>query len=190
VTIAQVLTLGKVDRQQRDSAEAVLNLALEQHGKNLPLLFSVASLRIIEGKNDQAVELLRKAYAVSPRSLLVLNNLALALAMTSGGQNEALQHIDRAIAIAGEYPELLDSKGWILLQQRKAAEAEALFREAISLPPGDPRHHFHLALACQAQGKDQDAREAFQRARSTNLSMNLLTPQERSQWAVLERSHR
>jgi tetratricopeptide (TPR) repeat protein len=190
VTIAQVLTLGKLSREQRESAEPVLNLAVKQHGKNLTLLFSVASLRIIEGKNEEAVELLRKAYAINPRSLVVLNNLALGLSMTPGGQKEALQHIDRAIAIAGEDPELLDSKGWILLQQRKAAEAEALFREAISLPPGDPRHHFHLALACQAQGKDREAREAYERARQGNLAESLLSPQERSQLAMLEQSHR
>jgi Tfp pilus assembly protein PilF len=189
VTIAQVLTLGEVGQEEREAAEPILNLAIRQHAKHLPLLFAMASLRILEGKNEEAVGLLRQAHALNPRSLVILNNLALVLAMKPEGRKEALQLIDRAIAITGEDPELLDSKGWILLQGRQAVEAEALFREAVSLPPGDPRHHFHLALACQAQGKDHEAQEAFQTARNAKLSVNLLTPQERVQWAALEESN-
>ena len=101
-------------------------------------------------------------------------------------QENASHFIDRALAIAGASPELLDSKGWILLKQQKLAEAAAMFLEALSLPPGDPRHRFHLAVAYHLQGKRTEARESLAAARENKLPVELLSPEERDQLAKLE----
>jgi hypothetical protein len=61
-----------------------------------------------------------------------------------------------------------------------------LLLDAISTPPADPRHCFHLALACQKQGKSREAERYLEQARSANLSEHLLTPEERQQLRELE----
>ena len=121
------------------------------------MLLTLGTFRLLEGKHDEAVRLLQRALKEDPRNLDAMNNLAMALSQNPSKYDEAITCLDRALEIAGSSPQLLDSKGWIRLKQQMPAEAEALFLEALALPPGDPRHRFHLALAYHSQGKLSDA---------------------------------
>ncbi len=185
--VANVLTLAEADSAVCDRAEPVLEAAVAKHAENIGLLFSVATVRLMQGKNDAAVRMLRKALAIDPRNVPAMNNLALLLAGAPQTQDEALDYVNRALTVAGQSPELVDSKGWVLLLQRKAADAEAMFREAIGgSPSADARYYVHLALACQSQGKLDDARQALNTARGRRLDTHLLSPEERSQLSALE----
>jgi Flp pilus assembly protein TadD len=73
----------------------------------------------------------------------------------------------------------LDTKGTILVQDGKAAEAVPLLREATARSGTDPRFFFHLGLACQGTGKSDEARTALQKARNGNLAREILTPSDR-----------
>jgi Flp pilus assembly protein TadD len=186
MALCTTLTIGQPTSQQRARCEPEIEMALQRHAKHAGLLFCAATLRLVEGKSDQAADLLRRTLAVDPDHLQAMNNLAMVLAQKTDQRDEALVHLDRALAIAGNDRELLDSKGWVLLLQGKAAEAERLLLDAISTPPADPRHCFHLALACQKQGKSREAERYLEQARNANLSEHLLTPEERQQLRELE----
>jgi tetratricopeptide (TPR) repeat protein len=186
MTLGTVLTIGRPTPDDRRAAEPILQLALAKHDKHEALLFSIATLRLIEGRNEDAIRLLRNILEINPRNLQALNNLAMVLSQSRDGCPEALTHIDRALTIAGRNAELLDSKGWILLKYGKPDEAAALFREALSVPQADPRHHLHLAVTYHVLGKLPEAKQSLDKARDLKLSMNLLTPDERSHLARLE----
>ena len=185
-TLSSILHLDQVPEELQGEAEAVLAAALERHPNDAELAFDVATLRLFRGENAEALRLLRLSLELDPKNLNAMNNLAILLAGRPESRAEAIEWIDRALALAGADPELLDSKGWILLLQQDAAEAEALFREAISAPPADPRRHFHLALACQMQGRLDQAREALRMATEAKLQVNLLSPEEVSRYRALQ----
>ena len=189
-TISSLLHLAPVSEELRTAAESVLAAALERHSQDAQLLFDAATLRLFQGKNQEAVRLFRRTLQLDPRNLLAMNNLAMLLAAEPQGRAEALANIDRALAIAGSEPELLDSKAWILLCQGAAQQAETLLREAISARSGDPRHYFHLALACQLQGRLDEARNSLDKALELGLAVNLLMPEESSRLAALKQAIR
>jgi Flp pilus assembly protein TadD len=152
------------------------------------LLFDVGTLRLFQGERQEAIRLFRRTLELDPRNLLAMNNLAMLLAAQPQGNAEALACIDRAIAIAGSDPELLDSKAWILICQGDALKAEALLRDVLSSRSSDARHHFHLAVACQLQGRLDEAREALHKALELELPVNLLMPEEFSRLQSLEQT--
>jgi hypothetical protein len=72
------------------------------------------------------------------------------------------------------------------MNQGKLSEAIAALREITAGTKVDPRHHFHLALACHRNGAEADARAALKRAEAGGLGRQVLTPAERTQWAKLQ----
>jgi tetratricopeptide (TPR) repeat protein len=111
--VAKLLALGS-------SASANLTQALARQldeGKATTmthLLLANGALR--ESKLEEAIPHLEVAARQAPNSPIVLNNLAVALARHSKvNYQRARQLIDRAVAIAGPDPELLDSQGEIRL---------------------------------------------------------------------------
>lgn len=186
MVLSNVLAVGKSTDADRQLAEPVLKQAMERHGDSPGLLFCTATRHIMSGENDEAVRLLRQVLALDSKHRQAMNNLAMLLSFKPEGRSEAIQWIDRAIALSGAEPELLDSKAWILLQKREVIEAVDLLEEALANPPGDPRHQFHLALAYQLQGKLKEARTSLSRARQGGIDVKTLSPDERTQLATLE----
>lgn len=186
MTLCTVVALGHPSVQERRAAESLVETALQAHPKDALLLLGAATMRLMAGETDKAITLLRQVLKISPGNLQALNNLAMLLADRPGDVEEALNCVDRAIAQKGLDPELLDTKGWILLQQKRPQEAADLFREAVAMPPGDPRHQFHLALAYRDQGKFKEARQTLARAHDNNLASAKLSPDEQSVLAELE----
>ena len=140
------------------------------------------------GKDDAAIALLRQLLEIDPRNAPALNNLAMILARQPASGKEAVELIDRALEVAGAESELLDTKGWIMLEQQRPGDAEAANEEALALPPGNPRYRFHLSLAYDRQGKRDAASRAFLRAVDTGLERELLTPLELAEFERLKAS--
>jgi tetratricopeptide (TPR) repeat protein len=188
MTLSTILTTTPVSADEQRVAEPILTLALRQHPRHVGVLFCVATLRLMQGQDAESIDLFRRALEITPNHVQTLNNLSMLLAKQRQGRKEALELLDRAIGLAGFDAELLDSKGWVLLQDNRLAEAEALFRNALSLPPGDPRHHYHLALALQQQGKSEPARQALDRAYANKLTASMLTGDEQQRLTGLAKS--
>ncbi len=186
MVLSNVLAVGRPTDADRQLAEPILKKAMDDHGDSPGLLFCTATRHIMSGENDEAVRLLRQVLALDNKHRQAMNNLAMLLSFKPEGRTEAIQWIDRAIALAGAQPELLDSKAWILLQQREVAEAVGLLQDALANPPGDPRHQFHLALAYQLQGNLKEARTSLSRARQGGIDVKTLSPDERTQLDTLE----
>jgi Flp pilus assembly protein TadD len=154
----------------------------------LQLLLATAVMHVSRNQMAPAIDLLRRVIDLAPDHTLALNNLATLLGEQRGGRGEALQHIGRAIAIAGRKAALLDTQGTILLLDGDYKQAISCLEEAVAAGGTDPRYQFHLAAAYQKAGRAHDAREALERSRSLGLDRALLTDSDRRLLSDLEQS--
>jgi Flp pilus assembly protein TadD len=111
---------------------------------------------------------------------VVLNNLATLLAEKPKGRKEAITLVERAMRVAGQQPPLLDTKGMILVHDRRMADAVPWLERAAAAPNADPRYAFHLAVAYHRLGQADKAREWLHKAQDGNLFRQILTDMDRS----------
>ena len=143
-----------------EESENVLREALEIHENNPNLLESVATLRLQQEQYDEAIKLYQQVDQINAFRIKTLNNLAMALSEIPGRAAEGIEPIDRAIKMVGEHPELLDTKGVVLLKAGRPVEAEEVFMKAL-LHSDEPRFRFHLIIALLAQNKVSEAQRAW-----------------------------
>jgi cellulose synthase operon protein C len=169
-----------------EKVEALVTKALATYGDVPELLTAAAALRIVQQQFDEACTLYRHLLELQPQNVGALNDLATALAEQQGHGEEALETIDRAIQLAGAQPNLLDTKGTILLSLGKVKEGVALLSEAAAAPDPDPRFHLHLAIGHYRAGDLIKAREFLAIARKGELSRQILTKSDTSMLAELD----
>lgn len=173
--LARTLGLTYPRAPGAERAEPLLQQALAAYADVPELLGAVADLRLVQERLEEACQLYRRIVDLQPNNVQALNNLALALAEQPSHETEALQFLDRAIEITGDQPNLLDSKGSVLLALGRVREAIALFSAAVSAANPDPRFYFHLALGHYRAGDLVRAREALAVAQNRQLGQLPLT---------------
>ncbi|MHC4177966.1 MAG: tetratricopeptide repeat protein, partial [Planctomycetota bacterium] len=176
VVLASVLTIGKPTEEDYRLAEPLLAKAAEDHRDNAAVLSSIANVRIMQQRTDDAVQLYRQVLKLRPKDTVTLNNLATLLAERADTRKDALRHIEDAIRIAGPQPQYLDTKGTILILDGKLDEAVECLEKAASAPRPDPRYYLHLAVAYLWLGEDEKASDAYKNALAGDLTSRILMP--------------
>ncbi len=176
LVLATILADSAATEEDRRYAEPHLAAALQKFEKDARLLYAAALVRVVQARENESIDLFRKVVQINPRFVPALNNLAMMLAERPADQAEALRLIDEAIAIAGKDPNLLDTKGAILVYCGRTRDAVPLLESATRDAKADPRHHFHLAVAYHDQGKTQEAKTHLQIALQRELGAQVLTP--------------
>jgi len=121
---------------------------------------------------------------LSPQqAAVVANNLAFHLAAPSTAA-EAERLVARAIDELGPHPDVLDTRGVILLEEGKGREAIADFNESILQPTA--AKYLHLASALASDRQMDAARKAFAEARRIGYSPNRLSSGDRERLKTLE----
>ncbi len=189
LALVTVLLAGKPTEANLQAAAPLLEKAAADHPDDADLLSGLAALRVVEQRLDEAAELYRRILKQKPADVGALNNLATLLGEQPDKRAEAIACIDRALGIAGPQPRLLDTKGTILLFEKKAAEAVPLLEEAATAADADPRYRFHLAAAYDAAGETEKARNALRAAREKHLNRQVLTPLDQKMLADLEKKY-
>ncbi len=169
---------GPLDDAQFRRVEGWIEAARRKRPEALPVLFSLANLRFVQGRHAEAADLYRRLAQGAPNDAAVLNNLAWLLALGDGKPDEALAVVNQAIDRAGPLPDLLDTRGVIHLAAGRGAEAITDLEQALLGGP-TPARYFHLAQARQAARNRAGAREALQSARRLGLRPAGLHPLER-----------
>lgn len=155
-------------RGDLDQASALYRRVLDQEPHWGPALRGLATIEKRRGDLDEAVELLETVVRQTPGDASALNNLAFYYAELGENLDQALEYIERAIALGGESAELLDTKGWVLYKQGKYDEALPLVQRAVESAPKNDVRRAHLqaiqhALEAtpptggEASGADQQA---------------------------------
>ena len=140
----------------------------------------LAAVYCRQGRFDEAEALLRQSLLSDPENVETLNNLAWELALREPGEpREALRLIDRAIEKSGLIPTFVDTRAVALIRM---GEPDRAVRELSAARAADPRNvslAFHLAWACEAAGKADEAMKTFQIALELGLRPEARHPLER-----------
>src|SRR5262249_51224317 len=135
---------------------------------------------------DLAEQLYRQSLEQNPRGVRALNNLAWLRVLRGEHGAEPLALIDRAIALAGRLPALLDTRAAILQAQGPLPDALRDLEQALELKPS-ATYSFHLARA-QLQARNKaGAVASFRKAKAEGLNATMLHPLDRAHLAQLER---
>ncbi len=143
--LAYILTTGRTSPEEFDVAEPMLELARQQFPNDVMIIGSLANIRCVQpGKSAAAIELYLAGLKLDPNQIVLLNNLATLYGEIAANRDEALTLIDRAIAIAGDIPALLNTKARILANQGRLSEARQLLQSIIRRD-ADSRYWWQLA---------------------------------------------
>jgi tetratricopeptide (TPR) repeat protein len=175
--VVSVLVTGNTPPEIISELEPLIASSVSGNPDNADALYAMATIRAIQGQNDEAVSLLERANRLRPNSVPILNNLATLLGELPGRQEDAIYHIDNAIGIVGQQPALLDTKATILTRigGERLLEAIELLEQTVTMPYPDPRFLLHLAFAYQQNGEESKAESMFHKAIEVKVQSQILT---------------
>lgn len=181
--------LGSVDDPAAhfDDVERRLKAALEKAPKSGLLKVCLADLRSLQGQYDDAEKMYRDLLEADRKNVPALNNLAWNLALRNKLTDDAMTMIDRAIALAGPAPQLLDTRACVWLAQHNVSKAMKDVKAALSEEPSAGLH-FHMALALAESGDKDAASKSLKTA--TTQGFKPRHPLERQQLAELKKKLR
>lgn len=132
-------------------AERELNRWLATHPKDDAVRAYYAEHKMLAGEDRAAIAQYEDLLLRTPANPILLNNLAVLYQRTGDGRARATA--ERALELAPESATVLDTLGWILVEQGQYARAVELLRKAVEkLPKGDSiRYHYAVALARNGQ---------------------------------------
>ena len=173
-----------VTDDQRETLATWVEGAVKAEPTSAGMTSSLAVLRESQGRFDDAESLYRKAIELDPRSVIALNNLACITALRGVPGEEALQMVDRAIAVSGPMPALLDTRALALLSLGRNDSAIKDLEAALEVTPTSNRL-FHQARALLLNGDRLASVRAYEKALKAGLKTETLHPLERPKLAEL-----
>ncbi|MGH8615515.1 MAG: XrtA/PEP-CTERM system TPR-repeat protein PrsT [Gammaproteobacteria bacterium] len=137
----------KLQSGDRAGAYAVLEQWLKEHPNDITVRLQLAGTRQHHGEAAPAIAEYQRVLATQPQNVLALNNLA--WLYHEAGDNRALDFAQQAYEQAPKSPLVMDTLGWILVQQGNIERGLELLEKAAYQAPklGDIRYHLAAALA-------------------------------------------
>ncbi|HYE36838.1 XrtA/PEP-CTERM system TPR-repeat protein PrsT [Methylocaldum sp.] len=113
------------------------------------------------GRSEEAVDAYEKAYALKPDNTLIQNNLAW-LYQELGG-SKALPLAEKLLSTSENNPEVMDTVGWVFIQNGKQEKGLHLLQDAAVHAPHIAQIRVHLAEALAKLGRKDEARKELER---------------------------
>lgn len=153
------IRLYQVRKRQGKSALALDQLKKwDQENPGRPAVQRVlAAAYMSSGETDKAIRAHEAVLKQRPKDPAVLNNLA--LLYLRKGDARAIEVAERAIALAPSSPILMDTFGWILVQNDQTARGLRYLREAQIRASSRIEIRYHIAVALSKLGREQEARQ-------------------------------
>lgn len=152
IKVMQALQAGGKDKEALARGQAWL--AKQPDDARVSVM--VAELNLAAKDYKGAIVLLENAQKRVPENPLVLNNLAWAYQQVKDPR--ALATAEKAYKLASDSPGVMDTLGWVLVQQGDTARGLPLLQKASSQAPNSPEIRFHLAQALNKSGDKAGAR--------------------------------
>lgn len=152
--------LLKLNRQAEADARA--GDWFKRHPADIPTRLHVASGKLVAGDPKGAIPHYEAVLKADPDNLAALNDLAWSHQRL--GQPQALGYAQRAYQLAPGNPAVLDTLGWIYLEQGDAARARPLLQQASALAPHAGEIHYHYGVLLARTGDKRAARGALEKA--------------------------
>ena len=158
---AESALLARADRPL--VAMSVLDDALDAYPEDADLLYARAMVAERVDRLDILEQDLRSIIAREPDHAEALNALGYTLADRTDRFQEALELVERALALEPNQFHIIDSMGWVLYRLGRHAEAVEYLRRSYALEP-DPVVAAHLGEVLWVLGHPDEAREIWDAA--------------------------
>lgn len=142
------------------AAEQRLVSWINQNPNDLVVRGYAASYYMRSNRNRDAIEQYEALLKLAPRNAVALNNLAALYQRERDGR--ALATAEQALKLAPENPDILDTMGWILVEQDQRTRAIKLLRKASTKAPKAGVIHYHLAVALASSGQKAEAKKELE----------------------------
>jgi Tfp pilus assembly protein PilF len=163
------LAVAQVQAGQIEEAKKTLVEWLTEHPNDVAPRQALADVYLAANQLDDAQTQYETVLAAAPDDSAAENNLAWVLSRKGDGQ-AALNHAHHAASLAPDAPQVLDTLGVTLLQNRQVDEAIASLTKASQAAPADPEIRFHFAQALVGAGDKDRARELLRSLLAENRS--------------------
>ena len=178
------LRAGQATERHFQTVRDWLNEAITEQPQSMALRLSLAEYHTLRQDFASAELAYNEVLKIDPNNVLALNNLAWILSPRSDMASEALEYIERAIAISGHTGELLDTRARILIATGKYDRAIEDLNEALNQSQTSLRY-FHLAVAKMKQSQPNEAVAAFRKAKLFGLNPKAIHPSDLPTFKVL-----
>ena len=136
----------------------------KQYPKFYNATFAMGALNDRIGNKREALKLYEEVLAKNEKHLPSLNNAAYLYAENYSNKEKALELAMKAYRLRSSDSGVMDTLGYVLLQNGRGQEALQLLVKAARLLPKNPTVLYHLALACNNQNKNPQAISILEKA--------------------------
>jgi len=126
----------------------------------------LASAYQAAGRDQEAIKAYEAVVARDKSNVMALNNLA--WLYQGRDANKSLQYARRAYKASPDRPEVMDTLGWIMVQQGRYHQGLSLLQDAVSKAPHLSEVRYHMAVALAKVGRKDDARSELDRVLQTD----------------------
>lgn len=140
---------------EQEAALDILEQWLAWHPEDTPAHLALAEFYAARSNFEESIRRLESVLRYQPDNILAMNNLA--WLFRSRSPDKAYTLAQRAVALAPQAHNALDTLALIELDRGEATQAITLLKRALELAPTDKPIQYHLALALDKAGRRADA---------------------------------
>jgi putative PEP-CTERM system TPR-repeat lipoprotein len=141
---------------------------LAAHPQNTAVRVYLAQAYGKDGQHKRAIEQYQLVLKKDPGNFSVLNNLAWSYQQEKDPQ--ALKYAEQAYKLKPDNVDIVDTFGWILVEQGQFARGVELLKKAQSLAPQSTEIRYHLAVGLAKSGDKIQARKELEQLLASGKS--------------------
>lgn len=163
VNLSQVYLQGK----RYSDAEKILRRAQEKTPDSERLKFQLAAVYERQKEFERAETIFKEILKTNPENASALNYIGYMLADRGVRLDEAVQYVEKALALEPGNGSYLDSMGWALFKLNDLKQAEKYLLQAISKVKNDAVIHDHLGDLYYKTGDYDKAQDYWNKSLAT-----------------------
>jgi putative PEP-CTERM system TPR-repeat lipoprotein len=165
-----LLAIAQKGAKQANKAISTLEVFLEDNTSNSKVRSLLANY-YLEKQPKKAIPLYETMLLANPSNVVFLNNLAW-LNLDKGNLELALKYSAKALILAPEYPNVIDTRGMVLLKVGRKVDAWKTIIKAYNLTKGqNPNISLNYAEVLIANDKNEEAVTVLRSIQSKNIEI-------------------
>ncbi|MEO8407435.1 MAG: XrtA/PEP-CTERM system TPR-repeat protein PrsT [Oxalobacteraceae bacterium] len=157
---------------QDKEADSRLLQWLKEHPADTSARMYLGTVSLLNQQNKAAIEQFQAILQNDQKNVVVLNNLALAYQQDK--DPHALEYAEKAHQLAADNPAILDTLGWILIEQGNTSRGLPLLKKATALVPEAMEIRYHLVLGLIKSGDKATARKELEQLLASGKNFSRL----------------